>query len=227
VSQARGLVLRVAAVLLLVAAAAGARWALGAGWLQTLSAWARGGAPWVPAVFVISYALGVCLLVPGSIMTVLGAALFGPLTGFAWVWLGAALGAAGAFGVSRWLGRAAVTRVFGSRFLAWEPFLQQRGLVIVAVARLAWLPFTPSSFAFGLTPVRFRDYLWGTAIGMTPGTFAFTWLVGSATDHVQGSQTLTIEFLVPGLVVLSLAAAGVVAARRLLPPAGVPQPPKT
>jgi len=48
-------------------------------------------------VFVIIYAAGVCLFLPGTLLTALGAALFGPYRGFLYVWLGAMLGASFAF----------------------------------------------------------------------------------------------------------------------------------
>jgi len=48
---------------------------------------------WAPLVFVAIYVAGVCLFVPGTLLTGLGAALFGPYWGFVYVWIGAMLGA--------------------------------------------------------------------------------------------------------------------------------------
>ncbi len=36
---------------------------------------------WAPVIFVIIYVLGVCLFLPGTLLTALGAAIFGDLTG--------------------------------------------------------------------------------------------------------------------------------------------------
>ena len=35
------------------------------------------------------------------------------------------------------------------------------------------------NFGMGLTKVRFGDYFWGTALGITVGTFIFTFFVGT------------------------------------------------
>ena len=52
---------------------------------------------WAPLVFILVYAAGVCLFVPGTLLTGLGAAIFGAYRGFVWVWIGAMLGSSLAF----------------------------------------------------------------------------------------------------------------------------------
>src|SRR4030067_2243187 len=59
---------------------------------------------WAPLAFILVYALGVCLFIPGTLLTALGAAIFGPYWGFVYVWVAAMLGAAGAFLIGRYLG---------------------------------------------------------------------------------------------------------------------------
>ena len=43
----------------------------------------------------------------------------------------------------------------------------------VLYLRLVYFPFTPMNFGMGLTGVRFRDYLFGTGLGIVVGTFLF------------------------------------------------------
>ncbi len=214
------LLLRLAGLLLLGWGAWVARSALGSGSLADVQAVLQNWGPSGPAAFVVLYAAGVCLLVPGSVLTVAGGVLFGPYAGSAWVWLGALLGSSGAFCLGRWLGRDAVARLFGARLAAWESLLARRGFAVVALARLAWAPFTPLSFAFGLTKVRFRDYFWGTALGMTPGTLAFTWLVGTtasglAEPDADAAGTAARAAATGAVVIVTLA--GVWIARTRLP----------
>jgi uncharacterized membrane protein YdjX (TVP38/TMEM64 family) len=47
---------------------------------------------WMPFVFIVIYAAGVCLFLPGTLLTGLGAALFGAYWGFVYVWFGAMIG---------------------------------------------------------------------------------------------------------------------------------------
>ena len=37
---------------------------------------------WAPLVFILVYAVGVCLFIPGTLLTALGAAIYGPYWGF-------------------------------------------------------------------------------------------------------------------------------------------------
>ena len=37
---------------------------------------------WAPLLYIVVYAVGVCLFIPGTLLTGLGAAIFGPYWGF-------------------------------------------------------------------------------------------------------------------------------------------------
>lgn len=52
---------------------------------------------WAPVAYVFIYAAGVCLFIPGTLLTAIAAAIFGPYLGFVVVWGGAMLGASLAF----------------------------------------------------------------------------------------------------------------------------------
>ena len=56
-----------------------------------------------PLVFMLIYALGTVLFLPGSVITLAGGALFGPFWGTLYNLTGATLGAAAAFLIARYL----------------------------------------------------------------------------------------------------------------------------
>ena len=134
---------------------------------------------WAPLVFIAIYAMGVCLFIPGTLLTALGAAIFGPYWGFLYVWVAAMLGAAGAFVIGRYLGREFATSLIGDRLKKYDDAIERNGFATVLYLRLVYFPFTPMNFGMGLTKVRFRDYLWGTGLGILVGTFIFTFFVGT------------------------------------------------
>ncbi len=68
-----------------------------------------------PLAYIIVYAAGVCLFVPGTLLTALGAAIFGPYFGFLYVWVGAMLGSSLAFFIGRYLGREFAASLIGDR----------------------------------------------------------------------------------------------------------------
>ena len=134
---------------------------------------------WAPIAFILIYAVGVCLFIPGTLLTALGAAIFGPYWGFIYVWLAAMLGAAGAFLIGRYLGREFAASLIGNQLQKYDDAIERNGFATVLYLRLVYFPFTPMNFGMGLTKVRFRDYLWGTGLGILVGTFIFTFFVGT------------------------------------------------
>jgi uncharacterized membrane protein YdjX (TVP38/TMEM64 family) len=134
---------------------------------------------WAPLAFILIYAVGVCLFIPGTLLTALGAAIYGPYWGFIYVWVAAMLGATGAFLIGRYLGREFAASLIGDQLRKYDDAIEHNGFATVLYLRLVYFPFTPMNFGMGLTKVRFRDYLWGTGLGILAGTFIFTFFVGT------------------------------------------------
>ena len=67
------------------------------------------------------------------------------------------------------------------------------GWKIVLLTRLSpLLPFNLLNYAFGLTQVRFRDYVLGSWIGMLPGTLLYVYL-GSLAHSVEEIVTGNVQ----------------------------------
>lgn len=152
---------------------------------------------WAPLVFILIYAVGVCLFLPGTLLTGLGAAIFGPYWGFVYVWLGAMAGAAAAFWIGRTLGRDFAASLIGNKLQKYDDAIERNGFATVLYLRLVYFPFTPMNFGMGLTKVRFRDYFWGTGLGIIVGTFIFTFFIGTLKEvWISGNWKELISFKV-------------------------------
>jgi len=134
---------------------------------------------WAPVVFMVIYAGGVCLFLPGTLLTGLGAAIFGPYWGFVYVWFGAMAGASIAFWIGRTLGREFASSLIGDKLKKYDDAIERNGFATVLYLRLVYFPFTPMNFGMGLTQVHFRDYFLGTGLGIIVGTFIFTFFIGT------------------------------------------------
>jgi uncharacterized membrane protein YdjX (TVP38/TMEM64 family) len=157
---------------------------------------------WAPVMFVVIYVVGVCLFLPGTLLTAMGAAIFGPYWGFLYVWTGAMIGAGLAFLIGRYLGRDFAASLIGDKLKRFDDAIERNGFATVLYLRLMYFPFTPMNFGMGLTKVRFWDYLLGTALGILVGTFIFTFFVGTIKDVWASGQW---DELLSGKVFLSLA----------------------
>lgn len=139
--------------------------------------------PGAPALFVQLYAVATLAPLPENVLTAAAGLLFGLLAGVLIVLLGALLGAVVAFALGRALGRGAVERITGTRVARVDALLSRHGLLAVLGVRLVpVLPFTAINYGAGLTAVRFRDHLLGTALGIVPGTIAFVALGAHGTS---------------------------------------------
>ena len=184
---------RVGLLILIVAAGiVAARW-LGAGQqIAALRNWIEGLGSLGPAVYIAIYAAGVVAAVPGSLLSVGAAALFGSAVGIAVVSIGATLGASLAFLVARYLAREAIVARFSHKelFQRLDRLTEERGAVIVALTRLIPLfPFNLLNFGFGLTRVRLGTYVFWSWLCMLPGIVVFV----AGTDAV-------IQFILMGRV---------------------------
>ena len=137
---------------------------------------------WGPLIFIFVYAAGVCLFIPGTLLTTLGGAIFGAQQGFLYVWIGAMLGASAAFWIGRPLGRDLAASLVGDKLKKYDEAIERNGFATVLYLRLVYFPFTPMNFGMGLTRVRFWDYFFGTALGIIVGVFIFTFFVGTVRD---------------------------------------------
>ncbi len=134
---------------------------------------------WAPILFMLIYTVGVCVFLPGTLLTGLGAAIFGAYWGFLYVWIGAMLGASAAFFIGRTLGREFAASLIGDKLKKYDDGIERNGFATVLYLRLVYFPFTPMNFGMGLTKVHFRDYFFGTGLGIIVGTFIFTFFIGT------------------------------------------------
>jgi uncharacterized membrane protein YdjX (TVP38/TMEM64 family) len=152
---------------------------------------------WAPALYIVLYAAGVCLFLPGTLLTGLGAALFGAYWGFLYVWIGAMIGASAAFFIGRTLARDFASSLIGDKLKRYDQAIERNGFATVLYLRLLYFPFTPMNFGMGLTAVRFRDYFFGTGLGIIVGTFIFTFFIGTLKEvWVSGDWGQLLSFKV-------------------------------
>ncbi|HHJ14867.1 MAG TPA: sulfurtransferase [Gammaproteobacteria bacterium] len=169
-----------------------------------LEQWVAQAGVWGPLLFMALYALAAVFFVPGSVLTLAGGALFGPVAGTFYNLTGATAGAALAFLVARYLASTWVAQKTGGRLRALIEGVEREGWRFVAFVRLVPLfPFNLLNYALGLTRIRFWSYLLATWICMLPGALAYTWLGYAGREAVAGGEGLVRK----GLLALALLAA--------------------
>jgi uncharacterized membrane protein YdjX (TVP38/TMEM64 family) len=171
-----------------------------------LTAWVDAAGPAGPLLFILVYALTTVFLLPGSILTLLGGALFGPLWGTLYNLAGSTLGAGLAFLVARYLAADWVQARNRGLLDRLVRGVDAEGWRFVAFVRLVPLfPFFLMNYALGVTRIRFLAYLLTTAICMAPPAFAFTWLGYAGREAAVGGEGLVRKVLIALALLAALA----------------------
>ena len=200
-------------------------------WIESFNAWVGGLGVLGPIVFALAYAIATVLMLPGSLLTLAGGAVFGLFQGFVTVLSGATLGAALAFLVSRFVARQHVEKWVQQKpsFDAIDKAVAKEGYKIVFLTRLSPIfPFNFQNYAYGLTRVPFLHYTVASFIGMIPGSFLYVYFgtLGrsglEAASGAGGAETFKIALQVVGLVATLLVTVLITrTAKRALRDAGV------
>lgn len=171
--------------------------------LETLDASIKQAGMLGPLLFMAIYALATVLFLPGSILTLAGGALFGPVAGTFYNLTGATMGATLAFLVARYLASDWVARKAGGRLKQLIEGVENEGWKFVAFTRLVPLfPFFLLNYALGLTRIRISHYIVATYVFMLPAAFAYTYLGYAGREAIAGGEGMIQK----GLLALALLA---------------------
>ena len=137
-------------------------------------------------VFIPLYILGTLLFIPIAVLMPVAGALFGLPLGFTLVSIASLMSAGCVFLSGRHLSRKWILKKIGSnpKIHALDEALASGGWKVVLLARLSTiLPFSVMNYAFGLSKIRFKHYMFATWIGMMPSVLMYVYL-GSFTKEI-------------------------------------------
>lgn len=156
---------------------------------MALEQWVKNAGVAGPVVFMLFYAIGTIFFFPGSILTLTGGAIFGPVLGTLYNLTGATIGATIAFIISRYLVSDWVEQKTGGRLKQLKQGVEGEGWRFVAFVRLVPLfPFNLLNYALGLTRIKLPHYIIASYICMLPGALAYTYLGYAGREAVAGGQ---------------------------------------
>lgn len=174
--------------------------------IAALERWIQDAGIWAPLLFMAVYAVAAVLFLPGTLLTLAGGALFGPVLGTFYNLTGATIGATLAFLIARYLVSDWVAERTGGRLKQLINGVEGEGWRFVAFTRLVPLfPFNLLNYALGLTRIKLSHYLLATYICMLPASIAYSYLGYAGREAVGGGEGLIRK------VLLALALLAVVA----------------
>ncbi|CAH2033654.1 unnamed protein product [Thlaspi arvense] len=102
--------------------------------------------------------------------------LFGSLVGTIIVSISGTMAASVAFLIARYFARERILKLVegNKKFLAIDKAIGENGFRVVTLLRLSpLLPFSLGNYLYGLTSVKFVPYVFGSWLGMLPGSWAY------------------------------------------------------
>ena len=161
--------------------------------------------PLGPVLFVLIYTLGV-LFLPATPFTIAGAVIFGKFHGMLYNLAADTLGAAISFYLGKYFLHG-VARGFLETRMPWlDRKAAEDGFSVIFYLRIFWFPFIVLNYAAGATRIRFRDYFLGTALGILPAVFIFTYFVGAMKEvlatYRRPADLLTFDLVFPVLLLV-------------------------
>lgn len=171
-----------------------------------LEQWVNSAGMAGPLVFMLIYAIGTVLFLPGSALTLAGGAIFGPVLGTLYNLTGATIGATIAFLIARYLAAGWVEHKTGGRLKQLKQGVEGEGWRFVAFVRLVPLfPFNLLNYALGLTRIKLSHYIIASYICMLPGAIAYTYL-GYALRETVGGEGDIRQLIQMGVLATALLA---------------------
>lgn len=145
------------------------------------------GLGWLaPFLFLLLYSLATILLLPTMVLTFAGGALFGPVFGTFFNLIGATLGAACAFTISRHLTIDWLTPHDKPRLNKLIAGVERGGWQFAALLRLIpIIPFNLVNYGLGMTHIKFSHYVLTTFIFLAPAEIIYTYCGYASMDMLR------------------------------------------
>lgn len=185
---------------------------LGEGDLFSLRAQVEQAGFWAPVTFIVVYMFATALVLPSTVLNVLGGALFGVLWGTVWTTIAAIGSAVITFLVTRHCLSDWILKSSHRNWKNLDAEIREGGIpYLLAIRLFPIIPYGIVNYTAGLTSVNFRDYLIGTSLGTLPGLVPFIMLGANGVESVSTGQAWNI--LLP-LTLISFLIAGTTWYRR-------------
>ena len=161
---------------------------------------------YVEIIFIAIYTVLTVIGIPGTVLTIVGGCLFGVWYGTLISTISASIGALCAFWTARYLFRDAAQRRFrkSKRLTKYQAAVLKQPFGFVLTTRLIPIsPYNLVNYLFGLTSIDWWDYTLATAIGVIPGSLAYSWIGKSGEMVMSGGDRLSFFFALTFLALLS------------------------
>ena len=176
-------------------------------WLSTLitpdelQAWLRGFGVWAPLVYVVIVIVFPIIFMPVAPLAMMSGLLFGLWWGYLYTIFGCIINCSLMYWMTQHLGKERVQTFLQKRLSpAWlariESLEGRTGFFFLVILRLtALIPYNVINYAFGLTNMKFRDFMLASIIGILPDMLIYVNMGDKALDITSPDFWLALALL--------------------------------
>lgn len=166
--------------------------------LATITAWGASvrDADTAPLWVVGAFLLAGITCFPVTVLILAIAYAFDPMLGIVCSLVGCLASAIFLYAIGYQLGRKNVVRFAGRRLNRINRLISKHGaLAVAAVRMLPVAPYSMVNLAAGAVHVPFRDFVFGTFLGMSPGVLGITLLESQLEQTIESPSAMTLAIL--------------------------------
>ena len=153
--------------------------------------------PWALPAAIAAFAGLAFIGVPQIVLIAAAVVAFGPWTGSAYSWIGTMVSALVGFYLGRAAGGRALDRFPGEGVRRFMTLVGENGFLASLIVRLVpSAPFIVVNMAAGVTPMRARDFVAGTGLGIVPKIALTAFAGASIVQLMQGEVGRNAVWLV-------------------------------
>ncbi len=157
---------------------------------------------WAPVIFCVFYVVSVVFFVPASVPSSIGGLIFGQWLGLLLNYVSALIGAMLTLIIVRFLLRDFAAKLLTmGHFKKLDDKVGQNGFSVIVYLRLMFVPFGYLNAVSGLSKISFKDFFWGSVVGLLPGLAVITFLTGAVKSllktYKQPSDFLRADIIIP------------------------------
>lgn len=151
-------------------------------------------------IFIVIYVLKpVLFIVPSSIMSIIAGSIYGPYVATILSMIGCFGSATVAFFLAKFLGKSFVDKILRGKALNLDNNIEKYGFKVMTVMRLSFVfPFDGLSYAAGLTKIKYRDFIFGTILGILPEMVTYSFMGRNMV------RPFSVKFFVPILILAAV-----------------------
>jgi phosphatidylserine/phosphatidylglycerophosphate/cardiolipin synthase-like enzyme/uncharacterized membrane protein YdjX (TVP38/TMEM64 family) len=168
-----------------------------------------------------AFLLGGISAVPVTLLIFAAAFILNPWLAMIFSLLGCVVSAILTYTIGRRLGRNRVVRLAGRRLNTINSLIANEGVLAMASVRMVPIaPYSLVNLAAGAARVPFRDFVYGTILGMSPGIVGITFFTEQLEQMLQSPNAINLLVLTGSLFFMLL---GIVGLRRWIASKQVPR----